>query len=123
MPILPLDGARGDFGINVRDMPKSIIVRVAQENDYDAIRGHLLVVGELSGDCYACRHVGIDVSREKYCPSCKTDFRYIASRRSPEANTPAVMGRLLRKRPDLTYVEFEDVKDVTDHLKARDLFK
>ncbi len=100
-----------------------IFVRTAQEHDLETLTRHLIVVGELMGECFACRHVGIDYGREKYCPACRTDFRYIASRRKASDNKGALLARLAQKRPDLTYVEYQDIKDVTDRRKARDIFK
>lgn len=100
-----------------------IWVRVAQEHEMEELSKHLIVVGELTGECCACRHVGIDYSREKYCPACKTDFRYIASRKKATDNNAGVVARLARRRPDLTYVEYQDIKDTADRQKARDIFK
>ena len=102
---------------------KKILVRVAQEQDFDTLSKHLIVVGELTGACFACGHVGIDTSREKYCPECKTDFRYIASRKKASDNNAGLMARFAQRRPDLTYVEYQDIKGTSDRQKARDIFK
>lgn len=95
-------------------------IRVAKELDFDEVAKHLLVVGDLKGDCFTCRQIGIDYGREKYCPGCKTDFKYVTYRKPADA---PMIGRLMRKRPDLVYVEFSDVKEVSDTRKARDFFK
>ena len=100
-----------------------IIVRVAQEHDFDSIAKHLIVAGELSGDCFSCRHIGIDYTKEKYCPNCKTDFRYISYRKSEGLVSGAQVSRLAQRRPDLTYIEYADIKDISDKLKARNIFK
>ncbi len=102
---------------------KKILVRVAEERDLETLKKHLIVVGELTGECFACRHVGIDYGREKYCPGCGTEFRYIASRKKATDNNTALLARLAQKRPDLSYVEYQDIKDVTDRQKAREIFK
>lgn len=98
-------------------------IRFARESDFDEISKHLLVVGELSGDCFSCRHVGIDYAREKYCPQCKTDFKYIAYRKAGSAVTGAQISRLMQKRCDLTYVEYSDIKEIADRQKAKNFFK
>jgi hypothetical protein len=98
-------------------------IRVAQELDYEHISKHLLVVGELTGDCFSCRHIGIDYSREKYCPGCKTDFRYISYRRTGDGAGGSQVARLCQRRPDLTYVEYADIKEIADKQKAKGLFK
>ena len=97
--------------------------RVGQEIDFDVISKHLLIVGELSGDCFSCRQIGIDYSREKYCPGCKTDFRYISYRKPFSSITTAQIGRLAQRRPDLVYIEYNDIKEISDRLKAKNIFK
>jgi hypothetical protein len=98
-------------------------IRVAQEMNYDDISKHLLVVGELSGDCFSCREVGIDYKREKYCPQCKTDFKYISYRKNPDAIKSSHLARICQARPDLVYVEYNDIKEIADRLKAKNIFK
>lgn len=98
-------------------------MRIAREIEYEDISKHLLVVGELTGDCFSCRQVGINYAREKYCPQCKTDFRYISYRKTSGAITGAYISRLCLKRPDLTYVEYSDVKEIADRQKAKNFFK
>ena len=98
-------------------------IRAAQHMDFDEVAKHLIVVGDQTGDCFSCRQFGIDYSREKYCPGCKTDFRYIASRKPADANNGAIVAKLCKKRPDLTYVEYIDIKDISDRAKAKNIFK
>lgn len=101
----------------------NFFVRVAREINYDDVSKHLLIVGELTGDCFSCRQVGIDYTREKYCPQCKTDFKYIAYRKPSAMITGAQIARLCQRRPDLTYVEYGDIKEISDKRKAKDIFK
>jgi hypothetical protein len=97
--------------------------RVGQVMDYDDVSKHLLVVGELMGDCFACRHVGIDYGREKYCPQCKTDFKYISYRKDSDAITTGNIAKICQRRPDLTYVEYKDIKEISDRKKVKDIFR
>ncbi len=98
-------------------------IRVAQERDIEEVMKHLIVVGELTGDCFSCRHIGIDYSREKYCPGCQTDFRFISYRSMGLMAPSAQVARLCQRRPDLTYVEYADIKEFADRKKAKDIFK
>jgi len=98
-------------------------LRVGREMDYDDVTKHLLVVGDLTGDCFSCRAFGIDYNREKYCPGCKTDFKYIAYRKEPALINSASIARICQKRPDLTYVEYWDIKAIADRLKVKNIFK
>ncbi len=97
--------------------------RIAQEIEYDNVAKHLLVVGELTGDCFNCRAIGIDYSREKYCPECNTDFKYISYRREASLINSASIARLCQKRPDLVYIEYSDIKEIADKLKVKNIFK
>lgn len=97
-------------------------IRVAQELNFDDVVKHLLVVGDLTGDCFACRALGIDYTKEKYCPGCKTDFRYICYRKTMPV-TGAHISKICRRRPDLVYVEYNDIKEISDRLRAKNFFK
>jgi hypothetical protein len=90
-------------------------VRIWKEIDIKDISDHLLVVGDVSGDCSKCRTLGIDYAKVSACPKCGTDFKYIASR-SKE------VGKIIRRRPDLIFIDFEDYKKITGRLKAKSLF-
>jgi hypothetical protein len=98
-------------------------IRVAQELNFEEVTKHLLVVGDLSGDCFSCREFGIDYAREKYCPKCKTDFKYISLRKPANLINGAQISRLCQKRPDLTYVDYNDIKEIADRVKAKNIFK
>ena len=78
-----------------------------------------LVVGDLTGDCVNCRHIGIDYMFQKSCPSCKTQFKYIASR------NPAQSHHLYKKmklsNSGLIVIEYADFKSGQDRDKARQL--
>ena len=90
-------------------------IRVWKQFDIEDISGHLLLVGDLSGDCSKCRELGIDYSSVKACPKCETTFKYIASRTRE-------VRRIKDKRPDLIFIDFEDYKKAKGKIKARDLF-
>lgn len=90
-------------------------VRIWKAVDINDISEHLLVVGEAKGDCAKCRALGIDYSSAKNCPECGTEFKYIASRSREVA-------KIINKRPDLIFIDFEDYKKVTGKIKAKGLF-
>ena len=90
-------------------------IRVWKEFDIQDISEHLLIVGDITGDCSKCRALGIDYSKAKACPKCETNFKYITSRTRETR-------RIKNKRPDLIFIDFEDYKKATGKIKARDLF-
>ena len=90
--------------------------------DLDEIGQYLLIIGELSGDCNKCRKVGIDYNKTFSCPECKTDFKYVASRR-PEGFPFHILKKLLESKPSLVFIDFKDFKLTQDRLKAKQVFK
>lgn len=90
-------------------------IRVWKEIEVEDLSKHLLIVGLLTGDCASCKELGIDYASAKTCPACGVTFKYIASR-SKEVR------KILHKRPDLIFIDFEDYKKATGSLKARNLF-
>ncbi|MFC1509779.1 hypothetical protein ACFL60_08885 [Candidatus Omnitrophota bacterium] len=101
-------------GIFFTSISMSDFIRVWKEFDVEDIAKHLLVVGDLTGDCSGCRALGIDYSKETSCPKCGTDFKYIATRTRETR-------RIKVKRPDLVFVDFDDYKKAWGRIKAKRL--
>lgn len=93
----------------------SDFIRVWKDIDIKDVSDHLLIVGDITGDCSKCRALGIDYTKLSTCPKCGTAFKYIASR-SKE------VGKIIKRRPDLIFIDFEDYKKITGKMKARSLF-
>lgn len=98
-----------------------VLIRTVKEFDLDDVSKHLLVVGDLTGDCFNCKELGLNYTSIKSCPKCKTEFRYISSRKL-DSMSSRIFTNLFRKRPDLTYVEFSDLKQHKDREMARGFF-
>ena len=96
-------------------------IRIWQACDVNEISKHLLIVGDLTADCAACRELGIDYAAAKACPECATVFRFIASRQT--GNRGGTVKRIKERRPDLTFIDYEDYKDITGKQQAREFFK
>lgn len=106
-------------------MSPSHYVRVWQSVDAEGIQQHLVIVGELTGDCGHCRHVGIDYVKEKSCPQCGHPFRFITCR-TAAGSMKGAMGavrRIKERRPDLTFIDYNDYSHVIGSKKAHDFFK
>lgn len=101
---------------------KEFLVRVWQKLNSDEVKQHLLLAGELTANCENCQHLGIDFFKEKKCPQCGTDFKYIGFRKKDnKAEELFAIKRLKEKRPDLIIVDCEDIKRAFGKSKARDL--
>lgn len=100
-------------------------LRVWQSCDVTEIGKHLLIVGDVSADCSACRELGIDYGSAKTCPKCNVTFRFITSRHTGalDKNRGGTVKRIKDRRPDLTFIDYEDYKEVTGKQSARDFFK
>lgn len=96
-------------------------IRVWEDINLDLVAKHLLIVGDLKGDCANCRELGIDYVNNRICPNCKTEFKYMATRRS-NSSEAGLIKRLKDKRPDLIFIDYNDFKNAFDRLKAKKFF-
>ena len=99
-------------------------IRIWQNCDVQEISKHLLVVGDLTADCTSCRELGIDYGAAKTCPKCGTTFHFIASRNTGKLDPGrgATVKRIKDRRPDLTFIDYEDYKEITGKQQAREFF-
>lgn len=99
-------------------------LRVLKPFDIEEVRKHLVIMGDLSADCGACRELGIDAFSATSCPKCGTFFKYCTSRRVE--NNPGERfswaKRVSEKRPDYILVDFGDYSKILGQKKARDFF-
>lgn len=100
-------------------------IRIWQNCDVQEISKQLLIVGDITADCAACRELGIDYANAKTCPQCAVQFRFIASRNTGVLNRDrgATVKRIKDRRPDLTFIDYEDYKEITGKQSAREFFK
>lgn len=99
-------------------------LRTWKDYDIEEVERHLLILGDLTGDCAACRELGIAYLIAKECPKCKTIFRYVTSRRleTHPGERFQVVSRLHERRPELAFIDYEDYKRTIGRKKARDFF-
>ncbi len=101
-----------------------VFLRTFQEYDIEEVAKHLLIMGDLSGDCASCRELGIDTYTAKNCPHCGTPFKYLTSRRleSQPGERFQFARRMREKRPDLIIIDYTDYSKTLGQKKARDFF-
>lgn len=99
-------------------------IRIFQELDINEVKKHLLITGDLSGDCAACQALGLDLYHVTACPECGTSFKFITSRRleSHPGERFSLARRYREKRPDLQFIDYTDYQKVLGQKKARDFF-
>lgn len=99
-------------------------LRVYQSFSFEEVEKHLLIMGDLKGDCASCRALGIDSYHAKQCPECGTPFKYVTSRRL-EANPGERFQwakRVRDQRPDLIPIDYTDYSKTLGKKKAREFF-
>ena len=99
-------------------------LRVFKPYDIEEVRKHLLIMGDLTSDCGACRALGIDFYKATQCPECGTPFKYVSSRRM-EAHPGErfqLARRVYEKRQDLVFIDYSDYTKLLGQKKARDFF-
>ena len=92
-------------------------LRVWKKLDLVKIQKHLFVIGELTGECFACHHLGIEMSAAR-CPACMAPFRYIGFRRKIDVHG---IQRFKKSFPDALFIDFDDFKKALDKSEARKL--
>ncbi len=99
-------------------------LRVFKSFDIEDVRKHLLITGDLSADCGACKELGLDASTVKTCPHCGVPFKYVTSRRleSNPGERFSWAKRIQERRPDLVPIDYTDYTKVLGQKKARDFF-
>jgi len=95
-------------------------IRVYQLRDIREIQKHLLICGDLAGQCASCQAIDLKMDAAA-CPHCQTPFKYITYRNVKE-NMPK-MHKIQETRPDTVLVVFDDFKKLSGALKAEDLWK
>lgn len=99
-------------------------LRIYQEFVLEEVNKHLLIVGDLSSDCGACRALGLDALTVKHCPQCGTEFKFITSRRIE--NHPGerfqIVKRYRERRPELPFIDYGDFSKSLGQKKAREFF-
>ena len=94
-----------------------VFLRIWQEANLKDITKNLFVIGELSGECFSCHNLGISL-KEKSCPYCNKEFKYIGFRRKIDLNS---IKRFRQQFPEALFIDFDDFKKATGKDQARKL--
>ena len=101
-------------------MANEKFVRVYKKLDFHDLRDHMLIYGDLSASCSKCKE--LDIKFEVFrCPSCQTDFKYIAFR-NIKHHLPKVQ-RLSESHPYITLIDYDDYSRILGASKAEEFFK
>ena len=98
-------------------------LRVWKQFSVEEIKQSLLIIGDLSADCYACKELGLHYDSVKTCPNCGITFRFVTSRQAA-GNAPTRyrdVRRITSRRPDLVFIDYDDFKKLTGKSQAYEL--
>lgn len=98
-------------------------VRIWTEVDIHEIENHITLVDDKFAFCPGCKEMGIKIEGLKSCPKCNREFKYVTARESRGLKGLEMIGRIRKKLPDLTFVDYDDYERVTGKKKAESLFK
>lgn len=104
-------------------MDKKDWMRCWKQFSVDEIKKSLIIIGDLTADCYACKEVGLRYDSIQTCPNCGVTFRFVSSRQAA-GNAPTRyrdVQRITSRRPDLTFIDFDDFKKLTGKSQAYEL--
>lgn len=106
-----------------REVMARTFVRTWIEADPEEIAKELLVVGESFSTCGNCKHLGLDFSTAKVCPECHVNFTWVSSLRAASGSHERFhwIKRIRDVRPELRFVDYDDLKRGQDLKRARDL--
>ncbi len=85
----------------------------------EEVSKHLLVVGQLSAECFSCHKLGLN-NRSRSCPECGVVFKYIGFRRKFR---PQELKAFVEERPQVELIDFFDFKKALNKKQARSIFK
>jgi len=92
-------------------------VRTWEDFDLVDIEKHLIVVGDLSSECFCCHKVGVD-SKARACSDCSAIFKYIGFRRKIQM---PYLYKVREERPRIVIIDFDDFKRSLAKRDARKL--
>ncbi|MCK5581039.1 MAG: hypothetical protein KAJ18_07170 [Candidatus Omnitrophica bacterium] len=95
-------------------------IRIYKNLDIYNIKEHLLIYGDLSGQCAHCQEMEIELDARQ-CPKCGADFQYIAFR-NIKSHMPKAR-KLCAELPDVVLVDHDDFKKVLGALNAENFLK
>ncbi|TGM08380.1 hypothetical protein EHQ76_03655 [Leptospira barantonii] len=98
-------------------------IRVWTKLSVSEISSQLMLIDDLYGTCGNCKHLGLNYTKDKDCPECKTKFRYLATNSKSPAEIAKILNRLEKEGLDLILIDREDFNQSKAKDAVKDLFK
>ncbi len=104
------------MGMQEKEKPKHKFIRVYRELEPDEIKRQLILIDDLYGTCGNCGQLGLNFTKDKVCPGCKTTFAYAMTKMKNPGDIAKLLARIKNDGLGLTLIE----KDDYDRTSARD---
>ena len=91
--------------------------------DLHAVKHQLLLIEDLYGSCGSCRHIGLNYTRDRKCPACHTEFKYLATRLKDPGEIAKIIARIRSENLPFQLIDRDDFEKAMAHQTAGDLFK
>lgn len=98
-------------------------VRVWQSLDMETVKKHLLLVDDMYGACASCKQIGLNYLKDSSCPSCKTEFKYLATSMKNPADITKILNRIKKEGFKFTVIDREDYERASAKDSIGGLFK
>lgn len=109
----------------MKEQPKQShkFMRVYREMEPDKIKRQLMIIDDLYGSCAACGQLGLNFTRDRVCPGCKTTFAYVMTKLKNPADIHKILARIKTDGLSLTMIEKDDYDRTSARDALGDLFK
>ena len=94
----------------------SKFMRVYKEFEPEEVKRHLLLIDDLYGTCANCGQLGLNFTKDKVCPGCKTTFSFLMTKLKNPGDLIKILNRIKTDSLPFTMIE----KDDYDRASARD---
>jgi len=104
------------------EKPKNKFMRVYREFEPDEVKKNLLIIDDFYGTCGNCGQLGLNFTKDKSCPGCKTTFTYLMTKLKVPGDIAKILMRIKSDGLALTLIEKEDYERASARDALGDLF-
>ena len=98
-------------------------VRVWTTLDVDEVTRPLLYIDDLYGSCANCKQLGLNYTKDRSCPGCKTEFKYLATKVTDPGIVAQILNRIQTEKMPLQLIERADFEKAEARDALGGLFK
>jgi len=110
------DGSQNPEGARVKAF------RIWTRLDVEQVRKQMLLTEDLYGTCGNCKQLGLNFTKDRKCPSCGAEFRYLAARVRDAGESVKLMKRIEQDALNLTLIDRDDFERAAARDALHNLF-